>query len=603
MIAKRAYVAILLILALTAAACGGSSKASIVVSPRAATTRPLVLAWAGPSSGAWSLNPWAADFSNNGGSLVLLPLAIQVTPFLTKYIPELARTWAVKGNTLVVTLRSGVKWQNGHPFTSTDVLDTLLLDGAAGGSGVWDDITNIETPTPHRIVLTMRSNVPAALLENNLFTLVTPYPASVYGRFVTSGMKQDDLSYYGESVTDPTAAAQSSAYKALQADFQKLAKFSPKSIVGDGPYRQVAVTTQESKLVRWAGFYDASHIKIPEIIIPEYSQPAVNESLIDNTSDFSNGWVYMPPVIRQRFKRLPDAHFLAISGDFVTDIMFNDKTYPYNLLAVRQALAYLFNFKPADYAADGREHADRQIPDSLVPPVANQYLTKKQLNSLNSYSHDPAKATRLFESAGFHKVHGKWMLPNGKPFTINLAINDAWTSQVLAWRVLASQLNAFGIKATVVTPSNAAFEAAWPTGSFTFSAYCCPGSEPDPLAELADSPLGAVDFVGPGKPGIGYGPVENVPGIGKVNIPKTLAAESATVAPGKKMAQLTWDWARYIDKNLPFLQYEVFDWLVAYSTKYYRFPSTRDPLWSKVRSGPADVLLLLERGQISPQKR
>lgn len=608
--ASAVIAAAVTVLALLITTSGGAAQASPKVATASpAVAKPMVVADDSPWT-TWEYNPWGANFVSSAGGFAILPLALNSWPHVTKYIPVLASSWTVKGNELVLKLRKHVKWQNGAPFTSTDLVDTLLLDGAAGNT-VWDDITNITAPNAHEVVFTIRSGIAPAVVENNVFTLVTPYPASVFGKYVIPGMKQDDLTYYKESLTNQAAANNSSAYKALNAAYQKLVKFNPKHLVGDGPYKLMSITTQEAKYVKWKGFYDAAHITVPEILVPGYQQPTVNEVLLSGTADFSSGWLYMPTAIVERWTHTAQAHLRAVPGTFEGQIIFNDSTYPYNLTVVRQALAYALNISAADHGAWGvvSPHASPPpYPDGLVPPVADQYLTKSQLASLNPYHHSTAKATKLLESVGFHKVGGQWMLPNGKPWAITLSINAAWTDQILAFKVFDAQLKSFGVKATLETVGSDAFTANWPTGNFTFSAYCCEGgSPPDPLLNLSEGPIGPSENyiasgTNKGERGIAYGPTVNVPGLGKVNVPQTLSSEAATISPGPQMKQLTWDWARLVDQQLPFIEYAVFNNQIAYSTKNYTWPSTKNPLWEAVNNGNEAIVLFQERGAIKPKK-
>lgn len=605
---KKSLLTALAAAALVATASGGAAATTTRFSAASSGGKPLVTADASPWT-TWEYNPWGSAFPGAASGYVMLPLAAQSWPHLTKYYPALATSWKVSGNKLTVQLRQHVNWQNGKPFTSTDLVDTLLLDGAAGNT-IWNDITDVTAPNAHEVVLTMASGIAPAVVENNLFSLVTPEPSSVYGKYVIPNMKADDIAYAKIAATDPAKATASAPGKALSAAFQKLVKFNPKTLVGDGPYKLASITTQEAKLVKWNGFYDAKHITINEILEPGYQQPTVNETLLSGQSDYSSGWLYMPQAIVQKWTSTQNAHLRAVPGTFEGQIIFNDSKFPYNKLAVRRALAYALNFKAADESAWGvvSPHAQAPaIPDGLVPPVASQYLTKAQLKQLNPYHHNAAKATRLLKSVGFKKVGGQWMLPDGKPWKITLTINTTWTDQILAFKVFTTQLDTFGIKATLDTVGSDAYEADFPTGNFTFAAYCCEGgSPPDPLENLSGGPIGpGEDYIASGTNkgdrGIGFGPMANVPGLGKVNVPATLNYEASTVSPGPKMRQLTWDWARFVDQQVPFLEYAVFNNQIAYNTTDFKWPSTKNSLWESLGGGHYGIVVLQEKGLLKPK--
>ena len=490
----------------------------------------------------WSYSPFNVNVVGAAAGFVYLPLAINSWPSLTNYIPQLATSWKQSGNTFTVNLVPNAKWQNGQPVTSTDVIDTILLDGANGGA-IWNDITNLAAAGPHAFTLSLKPGEPLATVEYDLFNSVTPYPASVWGKYVTSSLKQDDVTYYKEAATNPSGAAKSPAFKDLSAVLTNLAKANPPKMIGDGPYQLTSATLQEYLLTKWNGFYDAKSITVPRIIFEGTSQNELNAELLSGRVDFSNGWLYMPPAILQQWQHTPDANLQAVPGTFQALIIFNDSQYPFTITKVRQALAYAIPVSKMDVFSWGSDkaHAVAPVPpDGLVSGVAQNFMTPKQISSLNPYNYDPAKAAKLLTQAGFKKAKdGTWLMPNGKQFKLTLSIDASWTDQVAAFQVAASALTSFGIPSVESTVENTTYINDFHTGNFQMAAYCCAGGSPNPLQDFAASPMGSQEnFTGTGTysgdRGIGYGPVENVPGVGKVNIPTELNNEYAATSPGPK---------------------------------------------------------------------
>jgi len=236
-------------------------------------------------------------------------------------------------------------------------------------------------------------------------------------------------------------------------------------------------------------------------------------------------------------------------------------------------------------------------PDGLVARVAQQYMTPSQISSLNPYNYNPAEAAKLLTSAGFKKAKdGTWLMPNGKPFKLTLSIDSSWTDQVAAFQVAASALTSFGIPSVESTVENTTYINDFHTGAFQIAAYCCAGGSPNPLEDFAASPIGSQEnFTGSGTyagdHGISYGPVEDVPGIGKVNIPAALNDEYAATAPGPKMNALTYDWAKFVETQVPFLEYAAFANQIAFSTRNFNWPKVNNPLWVQVSNGSYDIVL------------
>ena len=105
----------------------------------------------------WSLNEYSPVALGIVQGLIQLPLAVENDPSLTSFTPQLASSWTVSGDTLTIHVRPGVKWQNGKPVTSTDVYDTILLNGLGGnsqggttGTGGWLYISNVSAPNSQR---------------------------------------------------------------------------------------------------------------------------------------------------------------------------------------------------------------------------------------------------------------------------------------------------------------------------------------------------------------------------------------------------------------------------------------------------------------------
>jgi peptide/nickel transport system substrate-binding protein len=562
------------------------------------------------SSGAWttwSYSPFTTTFPGAAAGFVLQPLAIQSWPSLTKFIPQMATSWTVKGNQLLVNLQPKATWQNGQPVTSKDVVDTIELDGA-NGSAVWNDISNVTATSAKQVALTLRPGVPSTNLITDLFNGVTPYPASVWGQFVTPTLKADDISYYTQQAKDPAAALKSPAFTRLQAVLTKLTKYDPKSIVGDGPYKLATINLQEAELKKWDGYYDAAHITIPEIIFEGTAQSQVNAQLLSNRVDFSSGWLYMPPAILQQWLKTSDAHLLAVPGTFQGVVVWNDSEAPFNNVKVRQALTYAFPIAQMDELSWGTQDAHAvppAQPDGLIQRIQAQFLTKSQIASLNTYAYNQAKAAQILQSVGWTKKGGHWYLPDGKQFKLTLSIDAAWTDQVAAFKVATTALNGFGIDANESLIEDTTYSNDLHTGNFQLAAYCCAGGTPNALEDFVSSPMGSVEnFTSSGSDkgdkGIAYGPVEPVPGVGTVNIPATLNQEYAVTSPGPKLNKLVWDWAKFVNDQVPYVPYAIFANQIAFSSKRFTWPSTSNPLWVEVNNGSYALVIAQERGLLHP---
>lgn len=216
----------------------------------------------------------------------------------------------------------------------------------------------------------------------------------------------------------------------------------------------------------------------------------------------------------------------------------------------------------------------------------------------------------LLQSAGFHKRGSQWFMPNGKQFTMTLTPISTNTDIVTSFNAAAKALDTFGIKSSVDAVQGTEQYTDMGDGNFLIGQHFTAGGT-DPLG-IFNAELGSGnDFPSlgtyAGKRAMGYGPVENVPGLGKVNVPTTITKESTSVAPGPKMRKLTWDWARLVDQQLPYLTYGTKVYQFTYSTARYKdWPPVNaehdGPIWNIISNDiTGGLLVAVEHGYIRPR--
>jgi peptide/nickel transport system substrate-binding protein len=592
--------------ALLAAACSGGSTTS-----KSSATAYLNWAPASQWGTTWSLNmynPLSVDIVRG---LVVQPLALENVPSLTSFTPQLASSWTVSGNTLTIQVRPGVKWQNGQPVTSTDVYDTIVLDGTNQSAG-WLYISSVSAPNSHEVVVTARPGTNMTLLEDDLLPSYI-WPASTYGRFVTPALAQEDSAYYAQDYKNPAAAAKMSQYAAMKAVFKNLSAYNVPAMIGDGPFQLKAINTAEALLVKWPGFYGASSIHIAGIDYINDPTQNIYPLLYSGGADFSN--VYMSPAILKKWQATPGSN-TAIPHGFTFNLVFNDHAYPLNMTAVRQAIAYALprsNMVAAAYG--GSSVTDRggvlnTYPDGLPTYLNSAYLTPSELASLNTYPVNEAKAAALLQSAGFHKSGGTWVMPNGKPFTLSFLASSVTTDIVASLESAASALKAFGIGASVDATEGTVAAQDTSDGDFQLSIESSNG--PDPLLHFNTmlGPTNNFETLGAyaGDRGLGFGPAATVPGLGTVAVPSTIAQEAEQVGPGPEMNTLTYDWARLVNQQLPYLTYATKVYQFPFSSQHFTdWPSMNSqgtsPLWNIMGQDGYNpgLALMLEDGYIRPK--
>jgi peptide/nickel transport system substrate-binding protein len=135
-------------------------------------------------------------------------------------------------------------------------------------------------------------------------------------------------------------------------------------------------------------------------------------------------------------------------------LVFNESVYPYNLVKVRQALAYLINRTTLQRVAEPVGGSVSKWITGTVDSNAKTYLTAAQLKKLNPYKPDRKKATALLTSAGFKQQGGKWIMPNGKPWTMTLWTVSGFNDVTEAMDTIKSTLDSFGVPTDVQLASS-----------------------------------------------------------------------------------------------------------------------------------------------------
>ena len=565
----------------------------------------------------WSFNNYNPVAFTAGQGLIQLPLAVEDDPSLTNFTPQLASSWTASGNTLTINLRTDAKWQDGTPVTSTDVYDTIVLNGTGSttsqGTGGWLYIAGLSTPSKHQVVITTQPGTNVTLLEDELLPL-TVLPAETYGQFVSPGLAQDDAAFYEAQAKDPATAQKSPPFAAIEAVFKKLSSYNVPKLIGDGPFTLKAINTAQALLVKSPTFYGAANIHVPGILFYDDQNQAIYPLMLGGQADFSN--VYMSPAILKQWAGVAGSNTATPEG-FTFAMLFNDHSYPLNLTPVRQALAYLIprgNMVASAYG--GASVKDRggvvnTYSDGLPQYETPLYLTPSQIASLNPYPVDDAKAAALLKSAGFHQSGGTWIMPNGKPFTLSFLVNSATSDIVSSFEEAATALTAFGIKSSVDATQGTIQNQDVHNGDFQVSMNLEGG--PNPLYNNLDQLLGSIinyETVGDyaGDHGVGYGPTAAVPGLGTVNIATALDQESETVGPGPQLNSLVYDWAKLVNDQVPFITYATKGYQFSFSSQRFTDWPPMDAtgtsaLWNIMGQGNSSqaLTLMLENGYIRPK--
>ena len=363
--------------ALVATAFAGSAYAASA-HRMAASGQSITLAInADPTFNLWS--PTAYVESDNIDPLIfddLTKFGLNGSP-----APDLATSWSVSKNGLTWTfqLAHNVKWQDGRPFTSADVVftyDKIVLNQALGANQA-ANFTDLQTVT---------ANGPYAV-EFHLKAPWASLPAYV-GWFSPILPK-----HIFQGVKDPWT----------------LSSFNKQHPVGTGPYEVSKVVPGQSiTLVRNPNYFGRKPT-IPTIIYQIV--PEETTQIADLLSGDLNFIEVDQPQLVARLKADPTLHVTEVPEQNYYYVALNQRQAPFSSVLVRQALEYAIN-RPA--MIQGLLRGYGQVANGAIAPIQKQYYDPH----VAQYPYNPSKALALLRQAGYVKGPNGKLEKDGKPLTI-----------------------------------------------------------------------------------------------------------------------------------------------------------------------------------------
>jgi peptide/nickel transport system substrate-binding protein len=385
-------------------------------------------------------------------------------------IPWQATGWkySVDLRDLTITLRDGVKWSDGEPFTADDVVFTfdMLRNSAPDmvfSSAIKEWVASAEAVDPHTVLIHLTKSGPRwaeDFLATGQTTRFIVVPKHIW--------QGQDPKTFG--------------------DFD-LAKGWP---VGTGPYKVVRSDSGSivfDRLPHWwaadTGFVKA--MPVPERII---YRPATAEAMpqLFSGNEIDMGRALPVGAFEAARARNPALVSWNTKGPVwgapdgcTISMAFNVQTAPYGEVAVRQAIAAVVDRDQiADLSFEG------SVPTALGPfsSLTGMQAYTSQLDAISKPAAgkpDPAKAEKLLTGAGFvHGADGKWQLPGGKPWPVTILTQQ---SDPIG-PVLARQLQAAGFDAVFRPEQDSAYFNALVAGEFGTAIYDHCGSLYDPWQTL-----------------------------------------------------------------------------------------------------------------------
>lgn len=379
-----------------------------------------------------------------------------------RFIPGLAAKWQVNsaGTQVTVTLQPGAKWSNGKPVTANDVLASMAIAFTQGTAQGYD-LGSVKAINDHTVQFTQLPGDHYNLFANQLLQS-TIVPESEFVSVLPKNIWQiiNTAQYAGSNNAKLNQAK--AAANQLTTIGKKIAAYAPPKSedLSAGPFVLKSLNTGEAVLVKNPDFYAKQNVHVDQVVLRNYTgNQQIWNYLESGQLDFAP-YTSMPTNIVNQILKTKGNQKVVTPAVVSASLAFDQNVYPYGMTSVRQALAYLINRSEVQKIGEPTSGTPTQWPDGMIDAATKKWLSSSQLASLNTYPTSTKKATQLLTSAGFKKVNGKWMMPNGKPWTATIYVVNGFSDWIAASKVISTEMTNFGIPTAPSIVSSFAQEIA-----------------------------------------------------------------------------------------------------------------------------------------------
>lgn len=349
-----------------------------------------------------------------------------------EWIPQLAESVEIADKTLTIKLRSGIKWTDGNDVTAKDVVGTIYLQklNAAQGTVGWDQLETA-TADDDLTVTVQYSAVFPGVEHGALKVQVLPYAR--YGEWMDESAT---LVAAGAIQGSPEQSAL--AEKIAAEDFKE----AEGGFISCGAYKFDEIgETVITMSVHEDGLF-ADQVKFATFEIQKGDNAASVQFLLASEVDYSTQ--VLGATDRQTIAGVDGLKELSTPGFDGIGLMLNQGRFPeFADVNVRKAIQYVFDTESIGEIAKGE--GGYYLPanfSGLADPHAEGLFDDVELEF---YSVDHAKATSLFEGAGWKKESDGWHKPDGSLAEYTIIGVEGWTDFSLSGEQAAAQLTEFGL--------------------------------------------------------------------------------------------------------------------------------------------------------------
>jgi peptide/nickel transport system substrate-binding protein len=366
-----------------------------------------------------NFNPYIAN-ARTASKWMYEPL-IEVNPLDGKRNPWLASAWSQPdAKTIDMTIRSGVEWSDGSPFSAKDVVftfDLLKKFPAMDVKGAWQHIKSIEQDGDHVVFHLKSEDVPSLTIIGQTYIL--------------------GEDHWG-GVQDPTT-------------------WRDPNPVGTGPFVLGNYTDQQYSMDKNPKYWQADKIAIKHLILP-----ATNTQLDTVTRGYDWAYSFISDV-KGTWGAASKTNEWWFPAGGVIGLIPNLTKAPYNDVNVRRGISLALDRDAiAETASEGNLSAAGQT--GLILPNQERYLNP-DIPDQGMITQDTKAALASLEKSGY-TVQGGKVVKDGKQLAITIMTANGYSDWLRAAQEVRRELTALGIKVTIQAPQPAGYQQNINNGTF-----------------------------------------------------------------------------------------------------------------------------------------
>ncbi|WP_152362213.1 ABC transporter substrate-binding protein [Microlunatus speluncae] len=379
---------------------------------------------------------------------------------INDFFPGLAASWEASEDLSKVTikLQPNAKWSDGTPVTGKDVQTSFAI-GYVAGTLTGINLGEIKVVDDSTVEFNQLPGEPSQTFMLNLITAAI-VPDAQYGPQLPADIWD---------LIKKTDAGDKAATTKIAELTKKITAFNPPDDLSAGPFVLAGINPGEAILKKNEHFFAADKITPDQVKLRNYAGNNEIWNYLQSGQLDYGPFTAMPTNILQSIERAGNKQIVSTSY-VQASLSFDQSVQPFDKVQTRQAFAHLLDRDAITKVGQPVGGSPSETTTGMVKAAGDVLITPETHDQLNPYGHDPAKAEQLLIEAGLTKGgDGKWLLADGKPFTVTMQAVTGFSDWIAASNVVCSELNDFGIACqNKVSPDFAVYQEEMAAGKYPF---------------------------------------------------------------------------------------------------------------------------------------